>query len=369
MKILLKKYSVFLLLFSSVFSSKGQFFSLTDSIPTEISAITYKFLPVQSNENFNLLFYSLKNKKQNFELYTLKNTSVSRIEIKNRGLDGGGSWYKSAAMLNEKLILLHVDGFLLVYKKNKRGNYSLKETLNIKGRHFNKISFLDSETIILMSYYNWYNEEKLYNNYALCVFDLRTKKVTYQKEIDLGKGILLSHFSSTVSMESKKDKIAVAHPTSPLIYIYDNKLNLIDTIYAQFQDTISVDSVINAAFPDAFLERNKTYAKEIIETIEKGKINQMERIEKVFWLSDDILGYTIRQPFSSARMFVFYSISERKELYKKISDDEPLNFNSSTRVLINNNKTIWYSSIYGDDESDIYYMFYLYDWKPFNSTE
>ncbi len=363
--ILLKKCGIFLFLLSLIIPLKGQVFSLMDSIPTNISKVKYSFLPVQSDDAFNLLRYSIKDRKQNFEMFQFRDTSVNRMEIKNK-LDGR---YKSAAMSDKKLLLLHVDGYLVVYKKNKKGNYVLKETLNIQGRKFDIVSLLDAENILLMNGYNWYNEKKLYDNYALLVFNLQTKKVVYQKEIDLGKGILLSYFSSTVTIENKKDKIAVAHPTLPFIYIYNSKLEPIDTVYAQFQDAIAVDSVINTVFTDSFLELNRTNPKGIIQIIDDKKINQMERIEKVFWLNDDILGYTIRQPFSREWMFVFYSISEKRELYKGIDTSRPGNFGSSTRVLINNNKTIWYGSIHKEDESDIYYQFYLYDLLPFNGAE
>jgi hypothetical protein len=190
--------------------------------------------------------------------------------------------------------------------------------------------------------------------------------------MDLGKGILLSPFSSTVLMESKKDKIAVAHPTLPYIYIYNDKLNPIDTIYALFQDSISVDSVLNATLPDSFIELNRFNPMGIIKTILDRKIKQMERIEKVFWVNDDIVGYTICQPFSDARMFVFYSISEKRELARKIdfySDlSSPKNFLDSTRVLINKNKTIYYKTVYDKNKNNEYYHFLLYDLLPFNDS-
>ena len=97
------------------------------------------------------------------------------------------------------------------------------------------VSFLDTENVLLASSYNYYTEKKLYDNFALCVFNLETKKVVRQIEMDLGKEMLLSHFSVNVPIESKKDKIAVAHPTLPFIYIYNDKLDIIDTIYASFQ--------------------------------------------------------------------------------------------------------------------------------------
>ena len=372
MSILIKKHSIFLFFLSVVIQSQGQVFSLMDSIPTTISAISYEFLPVQSENDFNLLLYSTKNEKQNFKLFTIKGTSIRKMKIKNPKLDG--FWHQSAVMSNE-ILLLHGGNFLVIYKKNKKGNYVLKERINITDRKFSTISLLDSETILLVSDYNYYNAEKLYANYDLCVFNLRTKETLYSKEMDLGKGILLSHFNEVALIESKKNKIAVAHPTLPFIYIYNEKLEPIDTVYAQFQQTESVDSVINAIFTDSYLERNRIYAKEIIEMIEKNKIHQMERIEKVFWITDDILGYTICQPYSRwARIFVFYSISEKKELYKKIElypDDSgaPYSFVCSKRVLINNNKTIDIDSIYKDDESDIYCKFNIYDLLPFNGTK
>ena len=364
MNTLLKKCSV--IIFLSLFiHSKGQVFTLTDSIPTTISQITYEFLPVQSDNGFNFLFYSTTKEKQDFELLTIKDTTISRMPIKNKGLAGGGRWYNSAVISNEKLLLLYSSNQLLVYEKNKKGNYVFKETLTIKGRDFDKISLIDDETVLLANSYNFYTGEKLYDNYALCAYNSRTKKA-YQIEMDLGKGILLSHFATTELIESKKDKIAVAHPTLPFVYIYNSKLQAIDTVYASFQSTISVNSVINTVFTDSFIEQNRFNPKTIIETIEKKKkIDQMERIEKVFWLSDDILGYTIRQPFSDARMFVFYSISEKKELLKKICEGEPYNFLYSGRILINNNKTIYYDDIYTEDESDMYYKFYIYDLLPF----
>ena len=371
MNILFKKNSIIFFFLFIVAALKGQVFMLTDSIPTNISDIKYKFLPIQSDENFNFLLYSAKNKKQNFELITLKDTIITKMEIKNHGLDGGGRWYRSSFLSEDKLLLLHVDGFVLIYRKNKKGKYILKETLTIKGRKFSVISLLDADNVLLMNSYNAYNEKKLYDDFALLVFNLKTRKVVYNKEMDLGKGMLLSHFSSTVPIESKKDKIAVAHPTLPFIYIYNDKLEPIDTVSAQFTNIISIDSIINAVFTDSFLERNKTNPKEKIRIIEEKKIDNMERIEKVFWLNDDILGYTIRQPLlPRERRFVFYSISEKRELYNQIDLSNPGNFSSSTRVLINNNKTIWTGGIYNEDESDIYYQFMLYDILPFgNGTD
>jgi hypothetical protein len=199
-------------------------FLCTDTIVTDISEVSYSFLPIQSNENFNFLFYSQKNKKHNFELVTIKDTSiVGRIEIKHKKFEGGGSWYQSAYMSNEMLLLLHIEGVLVVYKKNKKGNYKFKEILKIKGRDFNVVSLLDDENILLANSYNFYDKERLYDNYVMLVYNLPTNKVTYETEIDLGKGILLAHYSLT-SMESRKHKIAIAHPTLPFIYIYNEKL-------------------------------------------------------------------------------------------------------------------------------------------------
>jgi hypothetical protein len=348
---------------------------LSDSIPTYISKIKYGFLPVQSENNFNLLFYSEKKDRQNFELLTIKGTSISKMKVKNKGLDGGGSWYMSAVMSNEILLLFHVDGYLVVYEKNKKGKYIFKKILNIGTGKYSTISLFDNENVLLVNDYNYYTEKKLYNDYALSVLNLQTKNVTHHLEMDLGKGILLSHFNATALIESKKNKIAAAHPTLPFIYIYNEKLEPIDTVYVQFQQSVSVDSVINSVFTDSFIKLNRTKPKEIIETIEKKEIHQMERIEKVFWLSDDIVSYTICQPYSKwARIFVFYSVSEKRELYKKIElcpygSNAPYNFVTSKRVLINNNKTIYIDYIYTDDESDAYYMFYLYDLLPFNDTK
>ncbi|MDR1181382.1 MAG: hypothetical protein LBL13_05350 [Bacteroidales bacterium] len=379
MNILLKNCSIVFFFLSLGISLKGQVFLFADTVSTNISGIDYDFLPVQSEVAFNFLFYSTKKEKQKFELLTLRDTSIiSRIQIENPGLEGGGAWLKSAVMSDEQLLLLHVDGFLIVYKKDKKENFVLKETLNIGkqiGRDFNTISLLDSENVLLTSSYNYSTEKKLYDNYALCIYDLQRKEVVRQIEMDLGKGMLLSHFSTTIIIESKKNKIAVAHPTLPFIYIYNDKLIPIDTLSVQFQDTLSVDSVINAVFPDSFLELNRLYPKEIIQTIEDKKINQMERVEKVFWLTEDILGYIVRQPFSKARMFVFYSLSEKKELYKKIDpyiySGTPMctNFVSSKRILINNNKTIYYDYVYENDESDFYYQFFLYNSPLFNDAE
>ena len=365
MNILLKTGSV--IFFLSLFTSlQGQEFMLTDSIQTTISGITYNQLPIQSDTDFNFLFYSNKNKKQNFELITIKDRVINRMELKNPNLDGGGGWYKSAVMDNEKLLLLHVDGFIVIYQKNKKGNYVLEKTLYIDGRYYNTISLLDSENILLSNSYNSENEKKLYDNFALCVFNLRTKKVTYSKEMDLGKGILLSLSSVAFPIESKKNKIAVAHPTLPFIYIYNDSLNPIDTIYVQFQDAVSADSVIHTVFSDAYLELNKSKAKEIIQIINDEKINKLEMIEKVFWLSDDVLGYTVHLPLSRERMFVYYSISEKRELSKRIEPftmglNRPYNFISTPRILINNGKTIWHDFILKDDESDMYYKFCFYN--------
>ena len=227
---------------------------------------------------------------------------------------------------------------------------------------------LDTENVLLMNTYNYNTEKKWYDNYALCIYNLQTNK-RHQIEMDFGKGILLSYFSSTVLIENKKDKIAVAHPTLPFIYIYNNKLETIDTVYVQFQDNISVDSVINTVFSDSLLELNSNRPKEIIQIIKDGNIDQMERIEKVFWLSYDILGYTICKPLSKERMFVFYSISQKKELHRNTYYGAPYNFFSSTRILIDNNKTIWYEPIYKDDKSDMYYQFRIYDLLPFDGAK
>ena len=213
MKIAIKNSSLFLLFLCFVISLKGQMFSFIDTIPTNISSIKYEFLPIQSEENFNYLLFSTEKEKQNFELLTIKNNTISnRGRLKNLKLDGGGDWYLSAAMSDKQLLLLHVDGFLVVYTKDKKGNYVLNDVVNIRqqtGRDFNIVSSLDDENIILMNAYNFYTDKKLYDNYTICIYNLRTKEPIRQIEIDLGRGILFSHFASTILMESKKNKIAL----------------------------------------------------------------------------------------------------------------------------------------------------------------
>ena len=139
MKILLKKCTIILFSLSVIIQSKGQFFSLVDSIPTRISQIKYEFLPIQSDNDFNYLCYSSEKDKQNFKLVTVRGTSISKMKIKNIGLDGGGHSYMSAVMSNEILLLFNIDGYLVVYKKKKKENYVLKEVINI-GQGYYKIS-------------------------------------------------------------------------------------------------------------------------------------------------------------------------------------------------------------------------------------
>lgn len=376
MKILFKKNSIIFFFLFIVVTLKGQVFSLVDSLPTNISEITYDSHPVHSEKGFYLLFYPIKEKKGDFELLTLKDTEIHKIQLKNPKLDGGGAWIQSVAISDNQLVLYHVDGIIVLYQKNKKGNYVLKEKINIgtQIKESSIISFLDSENIILMNDYNYYTEKKLYDNYAICIYNLKSKKVVHQIELDLGKGILLSHYGLGSSIESKKDKIAVAHPTLPYIYIFNDNLNPIDTIHAQFQDKISVDSVVYAIFTDSFIEDNRFNPKGIIKTIEDKKIDQMERIEKVFWLNDDIVGYTIRHPFSKARIFVFYSIKEKREIARQIefyaaNSVAPKNFIYTPRILINNNKTIDFNTVYDKDKNDFFFYILLYDILPANGTK
>lgn len=87
-----------------------------------------------------------------------------------------------------------------------------------------------------------------------------------------------------------------------------------------------------------------------------------EKVEKVFFVTDDIVGYTIAlQHTSNTRTFVLYSLSQRKEVYKVTdtfnNDKMAYQFLSSGCVVVKNGKTPYYD--YKVKKNKYWYQFYI----------
>lgn len=344
----------------------AQLFTLSDSICTKISAVNKDLFPLLSNDEsfYYLSVSSIKPRKAQIIGIKSNNELVVRDFPKLKKYDRYGLQW--ATIVGNRLFFKYADA-LFIADLQKNGKYKIikqKYYYSQTNELYDKLFAINNSQVILMQDYDRrYNDEDTCGSYSMCVYDVEKEKIVNKKDVYLGRGIALGFNSRYTPLQTNGKHIVLAHPTKPEIYIFNLQLEAIDTIYCSFVTKVNYDSIIHSLLTDEIMKTKNNAQRFNIMT--DDKIVEYEKVEKVFFITDDIIGYTIAEKRSlSERTFVLYSISQRKEVFKSIDTFEghnmPYQFLSSYPVLIKNKKSINYT-YYVTNKENYNYMFYLYD--------
>lgn len=87
-------------------------------------------------------------------------------------------------------------------------------------------------------------------------FNIKKKKIEKIINIDVGKGIFLSHFSNHM-ISTSKNNIAISHPCKPEVYLFDNDLNLLDTIVIDYPNIFKTKNLLDSILTDTLILENR----------------------------------------------------------------------------------------------------------------
>lgn len=244
------------------------------------NSINYIFWDFTKNSNKLIFFdYNLKTQTQNF--IPFNNFRIASLINSESPQD--------AIRIKDKLIILQANK-IKIFKIKKNRVVSKKQLKIINNinylNDFSNIYQKNDSEIYLFNEYNFYREDKLYDEYRIAIFNLKTGKIQCIKSLDLGKGIV-TNFGMGQKFDSKNENIVLAHPTKLQFYLINNKLEITDTIFLPQYSSINTDSAFNECFTDSYLEATKIYPSNKIETMNNNGLYLYPHIEKIGWLDQN----------------------------------------------------------------------------------
>ncbi len=243
------------------------------------NGIHYLFKDLETNSKKVILFtYDIKSNLQTFKI--LRNYFL---------FSKSNGWPPDDAVIIKNELILLQDNEIRIFKiKNKKlvrlKRYVIKPISGFLG-DFSKIYPRNNHEIYLVNTYNFYRPDKLYDNYRIAVFNIKTGKIETVKSYDLGKGII-TNFGMGQKFDSRGDKIVLAHPTKLQFYLFNETLDITDTVFLPKYSSINTDSAFNSCFTDTYLEATRNHPSNWLETMNENGLYLYPHIEKIGWLDD-----------------------------------------------------------------------------------
>jgi hypothetical protein len=281
------------------------------------------------------------------------NYNVSFAKWKHLSLIPGYLFYCDAGLVypNNRIIIMSDEKLFLVKQKgDKFVNIAKKKFPTGKNNEYERIDFMNYpayDHILLSSTYNSWNcidENSLYSKIRLAKFNFKKGKIEKKVELDVGKGIFLGMFSFDW-IATSNNAIAVANPTKPEIYLYDNNLDIKDTIFIDYPDIIKTGKFIDSIISDDIIKKYKYKMKELGDfLLASADIYKLPKIKKIVFINDDLLLICVQPKCNSGEencgaktLFYVYSLSN-EEFYDNngvLSNFSAFNSTANT-VFINN---------------------------------
>ncbi len=243
------------------------------------NGINYLVWDYSSNDKGVLLF-NYNTKKKAASLKPFKNSFIFSKNNSKHPDD--------AVIIKDKLVTIQ-ESEICIFKirRNKlvsQKRYVIKSS-NDSNNDFSGIFPRNSHEVYLVNEYNFYREDKLYDNYRIAVFSLKTGIIKAFKSFDMGKGIVTT-FGMGQKFDSRDEKLVMAHPTKLQFYIFNQDISIIDTVFLPKYSSINTDSVFNSCFTDSYLEETRTNPANWMETMNKKGLYLYPHIEKIGWLDN-----------------------------------------------------------------------------------
>ncbi|NLA25169.1 MAG: hypothetical protein GX879_09410 [Bacteroidales bacterium] len=318
-------------------------------------------LSPEFNDNYEYVDFLIIDSSYNANIYSWKSEKNhiwgDNVEI----IDG------ICVSENKFLILTQYYLYYLRLKKDKlktQGKIKLSQNYD---NQFNSIYFLGDKPTkyaLLANTYNHLRSDQLHDVFRIAKFNLKSKKIEKTVNINMGKGIFLSHYSYQM-ISTTEEHIAIANPYKPEIYLFDNQLNFIDTVFINYPEIYTTQIFLDSLLTDEFIKENKPGGHNIIEYLNDNDIYSRPRILKIAFINKDLL-FVLVQPkidrkssdWSKYKLHYIYSISDKSfykdegfySYYSHINSSQPLLFVNNSAISMtdsvdSNNKFKYYALI------------------------
>jgi len=217
-------------------------------------------------------------------LLPLKHNTSSFVKVKSH-------YYRYYFNPNDELkeiVSYRRIGHRLCCRKRKSGfKYYFPEKGYVDSVSYDRLYYLNDDTLLLWSLQDYSEQGK--QDFKLALFDLKKRKIVKTIRLHIGNAIMLtSHFSDVKKiLATKHNLIVLSHPLKPEFYIYDNHLNVLDTVRFPVHPKINSN-----AFFDSIITANIShiqYAKQKIDFISNQKLLNLPRPMAFAFMDDDLL--------------------------------------------------------------------------------
>jgi hypothetical protein len=268
----------------------------------------------KDNNSFLVYLYdwNQSNDQTNSLILCSIHNSNSELEI-NRINSGEFGYILDVVSKNDSLFILESDYLFFYIIKNKE--YILNKKLAYrKFANIDQIFKLNDESLLLANSYNCSQSKfwKVFDKIRFYTLDLNTWKIKRVKKIKTKPniGMLYAYNSGHQWIDTRYNKILLADPMDLKLTIYNDDFQLIRKIQLERSTICSTKDSLEKYFDTPFLKHTRFNPKERIMKLRETNAYYFERIEKVFFASDDLIGISKTLPSlkQNERQLLFYSI-------------------------------------------------------------
>jgi hypothetical protein len=370
------------LLFTITLSSQSILSSI-DSVyafHTEEASI----IKVSSKKNDAKIFFLSYENLENIPIFEINETEVIIDSIPNVKIEySKGEYYYPyiRSMYYEKDMFYMFYGYGIVKALKKGNEWSIENIYEPKMEQvlekYDRILGRYEDNVLLANDMYYKNRPANNTNYTIGMYDISKKKLVKEITIDCNKGILLNLFSFINLFSINDENISFLNPIKPEIYLFDQDLNILDTItFCEINGLSYLNTVgkLDGLFTEEFLCKSIDSPKNIIFLLYREIITDKENcyginIKQQFIDENKLLVEYIEIGKKTALIFFVIDIKERKINNKIIFDDlEILNSDliwSENLPLFNDGLFINVNKKLTSDEESIKFGFDIYSIDAF----
>ena len=285
-----------------------------------------------------------------------------------KGLSAYEDLYYGAEMPGGEVLL---KSQFYIYRTQKQENeLHLKKKIRLRNS-YNFISRLDGiskNKVVLANTYNNSYKGRPYDNIRVSIFNMGTRRTEKSVKVDIGKGILLSHYGFNMIAKSD-DYIAVSSPLKGEVYIMNNKLNVIDTVKINYSPILHTEQLLDSILPDKVLLENYGKAYLNLQIMSEYKIYLKPKIDKIAFVGNDLLFIMVHideAEYSGKHIDFVYSVKSKKFRNSNGVINGNNDLMSSQQILFNGTSYVTIDDSLGND--GIYHYYYttstIEDYNP-----
>jgi len=255
----------------------------------------------------------------------------------------GNIYCYGGGLIKDNKYIFYCHNYIYLTKLQDERFISLKRIKYKKSEYFSGI-YPIKNSINKFLLYNTYNNpitNVFPDIFRIAILNIKTRLVEKIREVPVEKGSLFSHYGYNLIVNSE-DKIAVAHPTKPEFYIYNNELDIIDTVCINYPDINNTNKLIDSTFSDEYLKQNRfdPISSYITKINEEFLYLSKARIHKISFLTNDKLLIHIYPNNNNKLDSIIHFVYSIKE--KKFDNDKGTA--NQFGLMDGDDKNIWYNN-------------------------